>query len=302
MSSGRILVVDDDENTRQLLCELCTSSGYEVVAAADGQAAIDAALRDAPDAILLDLMLPKVDGLSVIQRLRGEPKTKETPVLVLTAINDIEGKVRGIEAGANDYLTKPFKLFELQTRLKAAIEGASSRRQLEDVQAELAELKDVDPIVGAGTYAQLRASLDYEMNRARRYARPLACVVLAVLDADDRAREIGAGGAARLQVLTTTRLRKILRRVDRLFRLDMDEYLALLPETEIGGARRAAHRMLAGLDEASGDGEPGLKAAAGVSAYPGAAITTGDELLRAASQGLDNARIKGPGAVAETTG
>jgi two-component system, cell cycle response regulator len=297
--SAKILVVDDDENTRQLLVELCETSGYQVVAASDGESALEVAWREAPDAILLDVMLPKLDGFTVIERLRAEEKTRNTPVLILTAISDMEGKVRGVEAGANDYLTKPLKLFEVQTRLKAAMEASTYRRQLEAAQTEIAELRGADSLISAGTYSQLKPSLEYEMNRARRYGRPLACVAVGLMDADDAAKALGENGEAKLSEATTSRLRRCLRGADRLFRIAQDEYLALLPETDLPGARRAAHRMVGALQEASAEGELKVAACAGVGLYPGAAITTGEDLVRAANQGLNLARYRGPGRVGE---
>ena len=265
----------------------------------DGEAAIEAAEREGPDAVLLDLMLPKVNGFVVIERLRSQEKTRNTPILVITAVNDMEGKVRGIEAGANDYLTKPFKLFEVQTRLRVAIAAANFRRQLDVAESEIAELRGVDPLISAGTFAQLKPSLDYEMSRARRYGRPIACVAVKILDADEPAKTLGDDGVSVLARAVISTIRMCLRGADRLFRLGAEEYLALLPETDIAGARRAAHRIVNALHDAFRGGPTHLAVTAGVAVYPAAAITSGEELLLAASAGLDAAQLRGPGTVGE---
>lgn len=284
-ATAKILIAEDDAHTRQLLRELLEQVGYAVVDAADGVAAVEVALREHPDAILLDLMLPRMDGISVLGRLRADSNTQRTPVLIVTAISDMEGKMRGIEAGADDYITKPFKLFEVQARLKSALDAASVRRELRIAEDTVAALKDADPIRGAGNFAQLKPSLDYEMGRARRYGRPLACVLLGVDAAPRDAPRGGDEGAAALVRQVTEALRSCLRGPDRLFRIE-DDYLALLPETDAGGAGAVAQRMVASLAPET-DGAPGLRAVAGVAAYPGASITSGEDLILAATQNRD---------------
>ena len=117
----RILVVDDDEHTRNLLRDLCEQTGYEVACSNDGVEAMETLAQGQPDLVLLDLMMPRKDGFSVLKALREAEATRELPVIILTAIGDMDGKIRGMELGADDYVTKPFKLIELQTRIKSAL-------------------------------------------------------------------------------------------------------------------------------------------------------------------------------------
>jgi two-component system response regulator MprA len=118
----RVLVVDDEPSVRQALDEALRFSGYDVVVAGDGAAAI-AALRSMPiDALILDLMLPRLGGLQVCQRLRAEGD--RVPILVLTARDAVGDRVAGLDAGADDYLVKPFALDELLARLRALLRRA----------------------------------------------------------------------------------------------------------------------------------------------------------------------------------
>lgn len=116
---ARILVVDDDPQVRSALSRALRLEGYEVVLAADGAAAHGVIGTDPPDALVLDVMMPEVDGLSLCRRLRREGF--DMPVLVLTARHLVGDRVAGLDAGADDYLVKPFALEELLARMRALL-------------------------------------------------------------------------------------------------------------------------------------------------------------------------------------
>ncbi len=113
----RVLVVDDDPSLRRMLERTLVAEGYDVTVAADGGAALVAVERVAPDVIVLDVAMPAVDGLAVARRLRG--RGLATPILMLTARDAVDDRVSGLEAGADDYLVKPFAVAELVARLRA---------------------------------------------------------------------------------------------------------------------------------------------------------------------------------------
>ncbi|GAA1380989.1 response regulator transcription factor [Pseudonocardia kongjuensis] len=115
----RILVVDDDKAVRDSLRRSLAFNGYQVALAEDGQAALDMMLTDRPDALVLDVMMPRVDGLEVCRRLRSAGDA--LPILVLTARDAVSDRVAGLDAGADDYLPKPFALEELLARLRALL-------------------------------------------------------------------------------------------------------------------------------------------------------------------------------------
>jgi two-component system, OmpR family, response regulator RpaA len=117
----RILVIDDDPAIAELVAINLEMAGYDVSQAADGVKGQALAVQLVPDLIMLDLMLPKVDGFTVCQRLRREDRTSAIPVLMLTALSQTNDKVEGFNAGADDYLTKPFEIEEMLARVRALL-------------------------------------------------------------------------------------------------------------------------------------------------------------------------------------
>ncbi|WP_376795871.1 response regulator transcription factor [Thermogemmatispora sp.] len=121
----KILVVDDEEVLVETIAYNLEQEGYQVVTALDGKAALELARRERPHLIILDIMLPEIDGLEVCRRLRREPATATIPIMLLTARGEEIDKVVGLEVGADDYVTKPFGRRELLARVRALLRRAS---------------------------------------------------------------------------------------------------------------------------------------------------------------------------------
>jgi DNA-binding response OmpR family regulator len=128
----KILLVDDEPTLLDTLAYNLRGSGYDVVTAADGLAALEQARTTSPDLIVLDLMLPEIDGLTVCRSLRA---VADTPILVLTARTGELDKIVGLESGADDYMTKPFSLGELQARIRALLRRTGPRPQAEEIRS-----------------------------------------------------------------------------------------------------------------------------------------------------------------------
>jgi DNA-binding response OmpR family regulator len=131
----RVLVVEDDEEIALVLQRSLRLEGYEVRIAADGEAALDQSAAFNPDLVILDLGLPKLDGIEVARRLR---KTDDVPILMLTARDALESRVEGLDSGADDYLVKPFERQELLARLRALLRRRPPRGSASVVVADLA--------------------------------------------------------------------------------------------------------------------------------------------------------------------
>jgi two-component system OmpR family response regulator len=135
--AARLLVVDDEPNIRELLSVSLRFSGFDVTAAATGRDALDAAERDPPDLVVLDVMLPDLDGFQVARRLR---EARQVPILFLTARDAVQDKVTGLTLGGDDYVTKPFSLEEVVARIRSVLRRtrgdapAASRYQVGDLE------------------------------------------------------------------------------------------------------------------------------------------------------------------------
>src|SRR5437763_6073296 len=117
----RILIVDDNETNRDILMTRLQSHGYELAQAADGEQALAAAKSLLPDLILLDVMMPKLDGIEVCRRLKSDPAMPFTPIILVTAKSDSKDVVAGLNAGADEYLTKPIDQAALLARVKCML-------------------------------------------------------------------------------------------------------------------------------------------------------------------------------------
>ena len=126
--SEKILIVDDDLDTLRLVGLMLQRQGYQISAATNGQQGLDKAFEEYPDLILLDVMMPDIDGYEVARRLRQNPSTINTPILMFTAKTQLDDKVAGFEVGVNDYLTKPTHPSELQARVKTLLARVGEKK------------------------------------------------------------------------------------------------------------------------------------------------------------------------------
>lgn len=118
---NKILVIDDDSAINELIKINLELIGYKVIQAFDGTKGFALTKQELPNAIILDVMMPEVDGFTVAQRIRQNPTTKNIPILMLTALSQINEKVKGFDLGVDDYLTKPFEMDELKVRIRALL-------------------------------------------------------------------------------------------------------------------------------------------------------------------------------------
>src|SRR5215217_1057965 len=136
-----ILLVDDEESVRKVLTFPLERDGFTVIQAADGEEALERFGEQAPDLVVLDIMLPKLDGLEVCKRLRA---TSSVPIIMLTARDDELDKVIGLELGADDYITKPFSIREFRSRVRALLRRSRAPRQ------DAAEVDGQEQLVAPG--------------------------------------------------------------------------------------------------------------------------------------------------------
>lgn len=295
-SNRKILIADDDERTRNILRDMCEIGGYQVALASDGEEALAKIRSEPPDLLLLDLSMPRRDGFSVLQELREGAAHADLPVVVLTATGDMEGKIRGMELGADDYLAEPFKLIDLQTRIGSALQVREYRKKLLAAEEELAKLRALDPVTGVSTDAQLKASLDGEIARARRYGRPVAVLFFGFDDSPSLRSQLGREKLDELVREMAREIRVSLRGADQIFRVANDEFVVLLPETDLKGSRVAAERLekIVGALKADGrDGPFAVRVRIGGAVFPHERIHSTQDLLREANRVYEALRQAG---------
>ena len=140
MIEKKILIVDDEEGIRRVLCGLLKKEGYQVIEAEDGEAGVELAKKEDPDVILMDLTMPRMGGLEACRLLKEDEKTKNIPVLVVTALGG-ESKMEAIDAGVDDFVSKPFDVEEVSIRVKSMLKIKKLTDELERV---LAYVNDID--------------------------------------------------------------------------------------------------------------------------------------------------------------
>ncbi len=245
-----ILVADDEPVNLALIKRRLEWEEYRVETAEDGGRAVEAARRTLPDLILLDVMMPVLDGLQACRLLKEDPATRDIPVIFLSALDDTQTKVSGLALGANDYISKPFSAEELLARVRVAIRLKRERDRLRQRAEELrrsaeaaSEMSMTDALTGLLNRYGLQRALQRELAEARRYARPLSCLLVDIdfFKAVNDTYGHAAGDTALRQAARA--LSESVRGSDVVCRYGGEEFLVLAPETVAGGARALAEKI-----------------------------------------------------------
>lgn len=276
-----MLVADPDPFNLRLLHEACEAAGYDVVTAADGPEVLAMVARRPPDLLMLDAKMSEIDAFEILRILKADAGLSNIPVLLVTDEGDLEARRRGIELGAEDYLTRPYRVFEIQQRVRNVLRA--TRRDRLGIPESTPPADQHDPVTGAGTPSQLLISIDYEHTRAERYGHPLSCIVVRLGNSTEIAAASEDGTADGAMARIGAGLKRCIRAVDHLFRLRRDEFCILLPETDGRGAGYVLRRL-------DGQIESGELWGAGVSprpvvqialtSTPETSVKSGDDLLK----------------------
>jgi two-component system, cell cycle response regulator len=294
---GRILVVDDNQDNIEIIATRLRYRGYEILEAADGFRALAIVRESAPDLILLDVMLPDIDGYEIARRIKGDPALPFIPIILVTARDSTEDKVLGLDAGADDYLTKPINFPELEARVRSMLRIKRLQDELEEKNRELERLSISDGLTGLYNHRHIHGLLAEEFERVERTKD---CMSVAMFDLD-RFKLVndtfGHQAGDRVLVELADILRDTAREIDRLGRYGGEEFLVLLPETCIDDAavfvervRREVARRPFDIDR----GEPlRMTISAGVASYPHEVIGSAEMLVRLADEALYAAKAAG---------
>jgi len=301
---SRILVVDDIPLNRKLEKTYLESVGYQVVLANDGVAALQRVDEETPDLILLDVMMPKMNGFQVCQRLKHTENTRFIPIIMVTALNEIEDKVKGIEAGADDFISKPFNKLELLARVKSLLrikhlhdELELKIAELEIAQSRLLQLAITDGLTGLYNYRYFKEQLSQEIIRSQRHNTKVS---ITMIDIDFfKNYNDNHGHPAGDLVLKTIAdlLRNNIRKIDVAARYGGEEFALVLAETDKPAAGFVANKIKSLVENQKFDYEATqpngkLTISMGVSTFPDDAATP-DELVNVADQRLYRAKKAG---------
>lgn len=305
----RVLIVEDDPDVLGLLRQLCADAGLVVEEAADAETALVMARERVPDLVLADLVLPGMDGAELTRQLRSDARFGAVSVVVLSARRTQDAKVAAFEAGAADFIEKPFNLIELDARIRANLRQRELYDRLERANWELrlanerlAELAATDELTGLCNARHFRERLNEEFSRADRYRTPVS-LVMADLDGFKQINDAhGHTAGDRVLAQIAQRVRAQARSTDIVGRVGGDEFAFLLPHTSLADALSLARRLCDRLGSSPVRMPNGklaqIAVSCGVAAFLDCdGISTPSELLEAADAALYEAKRAGGGSV-----
>jgi two-component system cell cycle response regulator len=238
-----VLVADDSAVVRAVVRSQLADQGFDVIEAGDGQQALDAVRECRPHVVLLDVEMPVMDGLQVLQEIKGDPDVADIPVVFLTARDGTSDLVGALEMGAQDYLRKPFDPSELLARVRAAHRVKSLQDELRQRNADLDLVSRTDALTGLWNRRHLADQLPGAGSLAQRHGVPLSAVMV---DIDHFKRINDADGHSagdRVLQEVAARLRTSVRAEDLLARWGGEEFLVVLPLAGAKGAASLAERI-----------------------------------------------------------
>jgi two-component system cell cycle response regulator len=301
--SPRILIVDDHDDNVELLRMRLEAWGYRTASERDGEAALAAVEADPPDLVLLDVMMPKVDGFEVARRVKANRALPFVPIIMQTALDSTHDKVQGLEAGADDYITKPIDFAELKARINSMLRIKRLQEALEERERELLEVNErlrhmsqTDGLTGLDNRRHIEERLREMWEHHQRLHEPLACVMVDL----DRFKSVNdtyghqAGDAVLKQLAQI--LKREAREIDRIGRYGGEEFMLLLPGTVLDSAVTFAERVRKEVEGHTFTFEGGSlrrTASFGVSAVSHPKIRDCEALVRAADDALYVAKETG---------
>ena len=301
-NTSSILIIEDNKPQADAAKRYLGNLGYTVHWAPDGKSALKLLLTEAVDVALLDLELPDMHGTKILQWIKSNDSTKRVCVIIVTAQDSLGDKVMGLEAGAVDYLTKPFNEVELQARIRSCVKTQMLQDELEQKNFQLNELVDevkkmaiTDPLTGLYNRRHMNEVLSKEFQKAKRYGGNLSCLMVDV-DHFKRVNDTHghAVGDMVLKEVATT-LTNCLRTVDIVARWGGEEFVILLPATGLKQAQEAAQKVLRAMSSTRFEpikDEP-LTVSIGISSSSSKKLTTEDMIVNTADEALFEAKRNG---------
>jgi len=243
-----ILIVDDTVKNLQVLGTILKAENYKIAVATNGNQAISIANDTNPDLILLDVMMPELDGFQTCKKLKSIPGTSEIPVIFLTAKVETEDIIEGFKAGAVDYITKPFNSYELKARVKTHVELKISKDLLEQKNAILKKLSITDGLTGLFNHRYTMDALSRLIEENNRYKQPLSISMLDIDDFKKANDEYGHIFGDEVLVKISNSIESCLRKTDMVGRYGGEEFLVLFAHINLKGAVESVERIIKSVE------------------------------------------------------
>lgn len=301
MPNHKILLVEDDKLQAKTTKEYLEKAGHSIVWAENGVSAIKFAKTDTFDLIVLDLVLPDLDGNEVCRWMKNTKDTKDIPIIILSSKASAKEKVVGLEAGADDYLPKPCNPSELKARIYACLrtkvlqdELRKKNRQLEEVLLQMETLAMTDQLTGLFNRRYFLSVFEKEFSRIMRYNHPASCLMIDIDHFKNINDEYGHHAGDRVLKEISQLMTDCLRKSDTLARWGGEEFIILLPETTKEDALQVASRILTSVSTFMFSSFPRqLTVSIGLSGIPATDIDTPEKLIAASDRALYEAKNKG---------
>jgi len=299
----RILVVDDVPDNVEILDARLSSRGYAVQTAADGAEALRCVREQPPHLILLDVMMPGMDGHQVARLIKDDEGLPFIPIILVTALNEAEDVVQGLESGADDYISKPYNFRELEARVRAMLrikflqdELDLKNRELELANKRLKKLSITDGLTELYNHRHVHQLLHDEFERSLRTGEAVA-VVMMDLDRFKQVNDTYGHPTGDVILYETAQIvRDTAREIDMPGRYGGEEFIAILPGTEESAAAAFAERVRLAVERhlfRDGATEVRMTVSCGVAAFPGDRADSPESLLKAADEALYQAKNAG---------
>ncbi|NET51532.1 MAG: PleD family two-component system response regulator [Merismopedia sp. SIO2A8] len=249
--SFRILVVEDDRLSRRILCRFLKRQGYQVIEACNGEEGLTSYAAMQPDLVLLDAMMPNMNGFECCSRLLKLPGAENTPIIMVTGLEDEASVDWAFDAGATDYVTKPIHWPILRRRVKNMLEKTYLYQELERVNQKLKEHVITDALTGLANRRHFDECLDREWKRSLRDESTLALILCDIdyFKAYNDTYGHQAGDLCLQQVAQALKTKAAKRATDIVARYGGEEFAAILPGTGLDGALEVADRLKNGVRE-----------------------------------------------------
>jgi diguanylate cyclase (GGDEF)-like protein len=302
MPKAKILLVEDSKGQAKTTKAALEKNGFEVIWVEDGIAAFKIAKTSHVDVILLDRVLPDIDGNEVCRWLKLDQDTKSIPIIMLTVKSTTADKVTGLEAGADDYLPKPYDTGELNARIYACLRTKSlqddlqkKNRQLEDMLTRVETLAVTDSLTGLFNRRRFETILSLEFKKASRYLAPLSCMMIDIDHFKTINDEYGHRTGDVILKETAQIILKSIREVDAAARWGGEEFSVLIPNTSKENAQTPAQRILRSVANNAFPeiGDRRITVSIGIADILDPLIDTEDKLVNAADLAMYEAKRKG---------